>query len=215
MPSPAEIRWITNQIDWHPNYIQRVSTRQPLPIEVVEPDPAWPATFELVASRIRDALGPIAVSVWHVGSTSVPGLPAKAVIDIDLVVPDPTDEAAYVPALEKAGFQFLSREPDWYERRFFGLHEPYTNLHVFGPSAAEPVRHTMFRDWLKTHPEDREMYAAVKRESAVASLEAGEVTGHQYNVRKSGVIMEIYARIFKAYGFVLDDSPAEEQKEQK
>jgi GrpB-like predicted nucleotidyltransferase (UPF0157 family) len=211
MPSPAEIRWITNQIDWQPSYIQRVSMRQPLPIEIVEPDPAWPATFELVASRIRDALGPVAVSVLHVGSTSVPGLPAKAVIDIDLVVPDPTDEAAYVPMLEKAGFQFLFREPEWYERRFFGLLEPYTNLHVFGPSSAEPVRHAMFRDWLKTHPEDREIYAAVKRESAAASLEAGE-TGSQYNARKNVVIKEIYARIFKAHGLVLDDSPAEEQK---
>jgi GrpB-like predicted nucleotidyltransferase (UPF0157 family) len=211
MPSPAEIKWITNQIDWQPSYIQRVSMRQPLPIEIVEPNPAWPAKFELVASRIREALGPVAISVSHVGSTSVPGLPAKAVIDVDLVVPDPTDEAAYVPALEKAGFQFLFREPEWHERRFFGLLEPYTNLHVFGPSSAEPVRHAMFRDWLKTHPEDREIYAAVKRESAAASLGPGE-TGHQYNAGKNDVIKEIYARIFKAHGLVLDDSLAEEQK---
>ncbi|EOO04035.1 hypothetical protein UCRPA7_408 [Phaeoacremonium minimum UCRPA7] len=211
MPSPAEISWITEQVDLQPGDIQRVSMRQPLPIEIVESDPAWPATFERVASRIRDALGPVAVSVSHVGSTSVQGLPAKAIIDIDLVVPDPTDEAAYVPALENAGFQFLFREPKWYEHRFFGLPEPYTNLHVFGPSSAEPVRHTMFRDWLKTHPEDREIYATVKRESAAASRKADE-TVLQYNARKNPVIKEIYARIFKAYGLLLDDSPAEQQK---
>lgn len=194
-----------------PGDIQRVSKRQPLPIEIVEPDPAWPTTFEFLASRIRDALGPVAVSVAHVGSTSVPGLPAKAVIDIDLVVLDPTDEAAYVPALETAGFQFVLREPKWYEHRFFGLLEPYTNLHVFGPNSPEPVRHAMFRDWLKTHPEDREIYTAVKRESAAASREAGEnVT--QYNARKNAVIKDILARMFKAHGLVLDDDPAEEQK---
>lgn len=208
MPSPAEIRWITEQVDLQLGDIQRVSTRQPLPIEIVESDPAWPATFERVASRIRDAIGSVAVSISHVGSTSVQGLPAKAIIDIDLVVPDPTDEAAYVPALVKAGFQFLYREPKWYEHRFFGLSEPYSNLHVFGPGSAEPVRHTMFRDWLKTHPEDCETYATVKREAAAASRKADE-TILQYNARKNAVIKEIYARIFKAY---VDDSLVQEQK---
>ena len=210
MPSPAEIRWITAQIQVQPGDIQRVSKRQPLPIEIVEPDPAWPAAFARVASLIRDALGPLAVSVAHVGSTSVPGLPAKAIIDVDLVVPDPTDEAAYVPALKRAGFQFTLREPTWYEHRFFGLLEPYTNLHVFGPGAPEPARHAMFRDWLSTHPDDCAKYAAAKREAAAASREAGEGV-REYNARKNGVIQEILARMFQAHGLVLDDSAAEEK----
>ncbi|MFY0567948.1 GrpB family protein [Archangium lansingense] len=77
-------------------------------IEVVPYDPAWPDAFEELAARIRAALGDVALSLEHVGSTSVPGLPAKPIIDIDLTVPDSRDEAAYRPALEAAGFPVLS-----------------------------------------------------------------------------------------------------------
>lgn len=72
-------------------------------IEVVPYDVSWPARYARLAEAIRDVLGPAALTVEHVGSTAVPGLAAKPVIDIDLVVADPTDEAAYVPALERLG----------------------------------------------------------------------------------------------------------------
>ena len=80
-------------------------------ITVVEPDPSWPAAFEQVAGRIRAALGDHAVEVEHVGSTSVPGLAAKPIIDVDVTVPDSADEAAYAPRLEQAGFRLVIREP--------------------------------------------------------------------------------------------------------
>lgn len=89
-----------------------VGEREPLTaIEVVDPDPAWPDAFGVVARRIRAALGDAAVSVEHVGSTAVPGLPAKPVIDVDLTVPDSTDEEAYMPQLVSAGFVLRVREP--------------------------------------------------------------------------------------------------------
>jgi GrpB-like predicted nucleotidyltransferase (UPF0157 family) len=175
------------------HYIEIISTRPLKPIEIVDYDPSWPDAFASIAQRIKSALGPAALSVSHVGSTSVPGLPAKAVIDVDLVVPDPTAEDQYVPALEAAGFRFLFREPNWYEHRFFGLAEPYANVHVFGPGAAELSRHQRFREWLLSHPDDRELYVRAKREAARESRENGEsVQG--YNFRKEGVIEEIMVR---------------------
>ncbi|GIK02026.1 hypothetical protein Aspvir_006069 [Aspergillus viridinutans] len=175
------------------HYIEIISTRPQKPIEIVDYDPSWPTAFASIAQRIKSALGPKALTVNHVGSTSVPGLPAKAVIDVDLVVPDPTAEDDYVPALQAAGFQFLFREPNWYEHRFFWLAEPYANVHVFGLGAAELSRHQRFREWLVAHPEDRELYVRAKREAATASRQNGE-TVQGYNFRKEKVIEEIFVR---------------------
>src|SRR5947208_2751511 len=85
----------------------------PYEIHVVEYDDRWPDDFALVAARLRAALGDRALEVHHVGSTSVPDLPAKPVIDIDLVVADPSDEPAYIPDLQAAGFVHTIREPWW------------------------------------------------------------------------------------------------------
>jgi GrpB-like predicted nucleotidyltransferase (UPF0157 family) len=178
---------------------QRIAHRTPLAIEIVEPRSSWPADFAHIESLIRTALGANALSISHVGSTSVPGLPAKPVIDVDLAVPDPTAEDAYVPALEAAGFRLLSREPKWDEHRFFGLAEPYANLHVFKPDSSVLIRDRMFRDWLREHGEDRDRYAAVKKEAARVSRERNE-TVNQYSKRKTGVIQDILERAFRAAG---------------
>src|SRR5688500_5368334 len=82
------------------------------PVLLVEYDPAWPDLFEREAERIRAALGESALQIEHVGSTAVPGLAAKPIIDINLVVADSTDEDAYVPALEAAGYVLRVREPE-------------------------------------------------------------------------------------------------------
>jgi GrpB-like predicted nucleotidyltransferase (UPF0157 family) len=175
------------------HYIEVISTRPQRPIEIVDYDPSWPRAFTTIAELIKSALGPKALSVSHVGSTSIPGLAAKPVIDVDLVVPDPTAEDEYAPALQAAGFQFLFREPNWSEHRFFGLKEPYANIHVFGPGAAELSRHRRFRDWLLAHPEDREVYVQAKREAARVAREKGEdVMG--YNGGHEPVIEEIMVR---------------------
>jgi hypothetical protein len=109
MPPNTEVMKV---LDLDPAYVQRVSHRPKRTIEMVEPDPKWPSSFVLIAQRIQAALGSRALSIEHVGSTSVPDLPAKDVIDVDLVVADPKDESDYVQDLEGAGFQFLSRQPE-------------------------------------------------------------------------------------------------------
>jgi len=169
-----------------------------VPITVVEYDPAWPTVFEAQAGRIRDALGDRVLDLEHVGSTSVPGLAAKPVIDIDLTVVDSSNEAAYVPALEAAGFVLRIREAKWHEHRCLEMVDPRTNLHVWCPDSPEAIRHRMFRDWLRTHPDDLALYAATKRASAAESNSAGEaVMG--YNRRKQPVIRDILDRMFRAH----------------
>ncbi|KAB8067171.1 grpb/dephospho-CoA kinase [Aspergillus leporis] len=195
MPSMSEITDLATK----PSVLDTVSTRPLKSIEIVEPDPKWPELFATISRRIADALGDRALSIDHVGSTSVSGLPAKAIIDIDVIVAEPGTEGSYVPALEAAGFQFLFREPDWYEHRFFGLDDPHANIHIFGPDSAEVVRHQILRDWLRKHKDDRQRYADVKRQAAAASRSAGE-TVMEYNARKESVIHDILKRAFQAQG---------------
>ena len=170
-------------------------------IEVVDPDPAWPAQFEELAARIREALGDAALSVEHVGSTSVPGLAAKPVIDIDLTVADSSDEAAWVPPLEAVGFEPVIREPWWHEHRCLTYDAPRCNLHVFSPDCPEPIRHILFRDWLREHPDDRIAYRNAKLGAASAANAAGEHV-MDYNARKQPVIRAIYDRAFRAAGLL-------------
>lgn len=170
-------------------------------IEVTDPDPAWPRHYDDLARRIRQALGWRALQLEHVGSTSVPGLAAKPVIDIDLTVADPGRERAYVPALEAAGFRLVIREPWWYGHRVLRAEEPRCNLHVFGFDSPEPVRHRIFRDWLRGNPAERHRYAAAKAAAAASANAAGEHV-MQYNARKREVIREIYHRAFAAAGLL-------------
>jgi GrpB-like predicted nucleotidyltransferase (UPF0157 family) len=197
MPSSEDI---TRHSDVDPAGVTWIADRPVArPIEVVDPSPSWPADFAALAGRIRDALGHRVVALDHVGSTSVPGLPAKPIIDIDLTVADAGDEASYVPALQREGFVFLLREPGWHGHRLLTAAAPPANVHVWSPSSPEAIRHQLLRDWLCEHATDRERYAAAKRAAAVATNLAGEdVTG--YTARKEGVIREILDRAFHAAG---------------
>lgn len=198
-PTPEDI---VREYYYDPALAEQVAHRTtPSKMEVVEPDPAWPQTFAALKALIVDALGPTAAVVEHTGSTSVPGLPAKDVIDIDLTVPDPTDEAAYVSRLEAAGFHFLLREPAWHQHRFFCRYEPTANLHVFGPDAAEPVRHRIFRNWLLSHPDDKELYAETKRGAMRESSQSGE-NMMQYTGRKDAIVREILQKAFRSLGYI-------------
>lgn len=172
----------------------RVAPTDAAPVEVVAPDAAWPDEFDRVRTRIIAALGDRALGVRHVGSTSVPGLWAKPVIDVDLTVADPADEAAYLPDLEAAGFALRVREPDWEEHRMLRGQAPVSNVHVFGPGAVEPAREVAFRDWLRTHPDDLAAYAALKRDLAAK----GFTDVMDYNNAKASLIYDIYERIFAA-----------------
>lgn len=126
----------------------------------------WPEQFRREAEKIRRALGPAALSVEHVGSTSVPGLCAKPILDILLLVADADQENSYVPALTGAGYILRIREPEWFQHRMFKGEEPAVNLHVFSRRCPEAMRMLAFRDWLRTHDGDRERYASAKRRLA-------------------------------------------------
>lgn len=160
------------------------------PIELADYDPAWPQLFEREAARIRRVLGDRAVLVEHAGSTSVPGLPAKPLIDIVLAVPDTTDEPSYVPDLTAAGYRLTIREPGWFEHRLFKGPDTNINLHVHGPASPEVGRHLKFRDRLRADGADRELYQRAKRELAARDWTYIQ----QYADAKSAVVEEILGR---------------------
>jgi GrpB-like predicted nucleotidyltransferase (UPF0157 family) len=171
------------------------------PIAVVDADPSWPVWYEELAGRIRRALGDRVLELEHIGSTSVPDLPAKPIIDIDLTVADSSDEAAYVPALKRVGFVLQIREPHWHQHRCLVAASPRANLHVWSPDSPEAIRHRLFRDWLRGNPDDRLRYAEVKRASADASNAAHEDV-MAYNFRKQPIVREILDRMFRAHGML-------------
>ncbi len=169
-------------------------------VSVVDPDPTWAEQAAGLVKVVEAALGGRPATVEHVGSTSVPGLAAKPLLDLLLTVPDPDDEDAYVPALEAQGFVLAVREPWWQGHRLLRHRTPRTNLHVFGAESAEAARMRLFRDWLRAHPDDRALYADAKRAASAAASDAGEHV-MQYNARKQAVVRDIYSRIFADLGY--------------
>jgi len=173
-----------------------------VPIVLVSYDPRWPAIYDREASRIRTALASLAIRVEHVGSTSVPGLAAKPIVDIVLAVPNSADEAAYVPALEAAGYVLHNREPGWLEHRLFKGPEADINLHVFSAGEAEIDRMVLFRDWLRSHDDDRDAYLQVKRELAERPWRHVQY----YADAKTGIVEQIMARATGERGGAADIS---------
>jgi GrpB-like predicted nucleotidyltransferase (UPF0157 family) len=160
------------------------------PITLAEYNPQWPALFAREAARIRAVLGDAAVRVEHVGSTSVPGLAAKPIIDILLAVPDSADEQIYAPALEAAGYVLRIREPDWFEHRLFTGPDTTINLHMFTVGAAEIDRMLLFRDWLRANDADRDAYLQVKRDLARRTWQHVQ----HYADSKTAIVQQIMAR---------------------
>ena len=160
------------------------------PVVLVEYDADWPRVFGREEARIREALGDAALQVEHVGSTSIPGIAAKPIIDIVLVVIDPADEPAYVPALTAAGYRLRIREPEWFEHRVLKRTKPDVNLHVFPPGCVEVERMLRFRDRLRRDAGDRELYELTKRELAKREWKYVQ----HYADAKSDVVEDILRR---------------------
>lgn len=173
----------------------------PAPVRVLPPSAAWPADFAALAGVIHGALGAGVLALEHLGSTSVPGLPAKPVIDVVLTLEDPDQEERYVPLLEAAGFIFRLREPGWYRHRLLvaGPGLPAANVHVLAPGSPETARMKAFRDWLRTHEDDRLAYARIKRDMAAATNERGGGAGlvMDYNKAKEPFIRALNAKIHR------------------
>jgi GrpB-like predicted nucleotidyltransferase (UPF0157 family) len=160
------------------------------PIEIHAYDREWPRQYEREEARIRSILGDRVVRIEHVGSTSVPGLPAKPIIDIALEVPDSAEEEAYVPEMEAAGYTLHVREPEWFEHRLFNGPDTAVNLHVFAAGSEEVDRMVLFRDWLRGSAADRGLYADVKRDLAKRDWKYTQ----QYADAKTAIVLEIMSR---------------------
>lgn len=182
---------------WHHRAVRQ--NRSPLPnaeliggleerdIVLVPYNPQWPAAFKEQKARIVGALSSRARRVEHVGSTAVPGLMAKPIIDIQVSVVNPEDESAYVPALEGAGYALRVREPGHRMLRTPALD---VHVHVCAVGSDWERRHLLFRDWLRRSDSDRALYAGAKEELATQSWP----TMNHYADAKSSVIVEIAKR---------------------
>jgi len=159
-------------------------------IELCAYNVTWPRLYDREAQRVIAALGRQVLRLEHVGSTSVPGLPAKPIIDMLLVVADSGREDAYVPPMEAAGYVLRIREPDWYEHRLFKGPDTNINLHVFSAGCVEIERMLGFRDHLRSSQTDRALYAETKRE--LASRHWNYV--QEYADAKTEVVEAIIAR---------------------
>ena len=160
------------------------------PVQLADYDTEWPRLFERLAADIRTTLGDGVRLLEHAGSTSVPGLAAKPIIDVVLAVADSADEASYVPALEALGYALRIREPEWFEHRVLKSTDPAVNLHVFTDGASEIAKMLAFRDWLRSHDDERLLYESTKRELAAREWKYVQ----HYADAKTEVVERIIAR---------------------
>ena len=163
---------------------------------IVEYDDAWADRFEEEAARLREALGDQVVRIEHVGSTSVPGLAAKPIVDIQLSLRSLAPREAYVPALNALGYRCvldpISPDHEFASRDVDGARS--FHLHLTTPGSDWERRHLAFRDWLRAHPEDADAYAALKR--ALAQELPNDV--HTYTDRKGTLIRSIETKASQA-----------------
>ncbi|MGY1745970.1 GrpB family protein [Blastococcus sp. SYSU D00695] len=164
-----------------------IGGREPVDIVVVDHDERWAARFGEVADRIRRALSGRAGGVEHIGSTSVPGLAAKPIVDVLLTVADVEDEAAYLPGLESAGFELRVREPG---HRMVRTPAHDVHVHVYEPDRPEVDAYLDLRDWLRVDAPDRALYAATKRALARRRWE----DMNDYADAKTDVVLEVLGR---------------------
>jgi len=158
-------------------------------ITIVEYNPAWVAEFEKHKKIIADALGNTALQIEHIGSTSVPELAAKPIIDILVVVPDASDESTYLPQLQKVGYVLRVREPDFHEHRMLRTPKKDAHIHIYSPNSPEVERYLVFRDELRRNPEAFKRYETLKRELAAKSW----ADMNAYAAAKTKVIEDIIA----------------------
>jgi GrpB-like predicted nucleotidyltransferase (UPF0157 family) len=187
-PDPNDVA--AYEAEFRVSYVGAPPAPLQAPIELRNYDPAWPQLYQQEAARIRSVLGDRVMRLEHVGSTSVPGLPSKPIVDLVLEVPDAADEAAYLPAMAAAGYVLRLREPHWHQHRLFKGPDTDINLHLFSAASPETDRMVRFRDRLRADPADRELYLGTKRELAGRDWTYVQ----QYADAKTAVIGEILAR---------------------
>ncbi|RFA21157.1 GrpB family protein [Subtercola boreus] len=164
-----------------------IGGREKREIVIADYDGAWPLQYARLEMQIQDALGRVATNIEHIGSASVPGLAAKPIIDVLVVVLSLEDEAAFLPALERAGFVLRVREP---RHVLFRTPERDVHVHLYPPGAPQISDYLVLRDHLRTDAADRDLYEATKRELATRPW----ADMNHYSDAKTEVIAAILAR---------------------
>lgn len=164
-----------------------IGGREPVTITVIDYRDEWPVRFAHMHALVEAALGSRALAVEHIGSTSVPGLAAKPIVDMLLTVAGVEDEDAYLPALEDAGFVLRVREP---AHRMLRTPGKDVHLHVYEPADKAVVDYLDLRDWLRESAADRALYAATKRDLAQRAW----FDMNDYADAKSDVVLDILGR---------------------
>jgi GrpB-like predicted nucleotidyltransferase (UPF0157 family) len=163
------------------------SERPRVPLVVVDYDPAWPLTYERWRQRVAAALGRTAIRIEHVGSTSVPGLAAKPITDIQVSVADLGAEPGYVPPLQAIGLVLRSRDELHRLLRPPAGQPHEVHVHVCAAGGQWERDHLLFRDYLRAHPAACLRYAEAKR----ASVRRWSDDGWAYTDAKTGVILDV------------------------
>jgi GrpB-like predicted nucleotidyltransferase (UPF0157 family) len=165
----------------------RIGDREAGPVLIAAYDERWPARFKQQRARIKRALGEAALRIDHIGSTSVPGLEAKPIIDVQVSVCDVDQDSLYVTPLEAAGYILRIRETG---HRLLRTPARDVHVHVWPAASGDERRHLLFRDWLRHSRQDREAYEALKRELALQDWEDRQ----HYAEAKGPLIAEIMQR---------------------
>lgn len=171
--------------------VEIIGGPEPRPVVIAEYTDEWPRRYEQERERLVRALGARALQIEHIGSTSVPGLGAKPIVDILVVVADADDEDTFREALIDAGYVLRVREPG---HRMFRTDPRDVHVHVYGQGAQDIDDYLVFRDWLRAHDDDRARYEAVKRELATRSW----ADMQDYANAKTDVVEDIKARAYAA-----------------
>lgn len=160
-------------------------------LTLVAADPRWPQRAQDLLAEVAAGLRPrgVRARAAHIGSTAVRGLPAKPIVDLQVAVPDVDDEAAYLPALERAGYRLRVRERRG-RHRMLRTPRRDVHLHVWDLGSDGERRHLLFRDHLRVHPDDAAAYAAVKQQLVRRSWP----TMQDYADAKSDVVHDILRR---------------------
>ena len=156
-------------------------------IVVVPYRPEWPGLFRRHAERIAAVLGEAALQIEHIGSTAVPGLAAKPIIDMLVVVENSCDEDTYLPAMESCGYVLRVREPEFEEHRMFRIADEDVHVHVLSRGSSEIGRYLRFRDALRGSAAFRAKYQGLKQ--ALARQNRPEMNA--YAAAKTELIEEI------------------------
>ena len=164
-----------------------IGGREQREVVIGDYDPRWPQRFALEHEQIERALGGVARRIEHIGSTSVPGLAAKPIVDVLVAVDDADDEPAFGPALERAGYELRVREPG---HRMYRTPQRDVQVHVWNDDDSEIARYLAFRDRLRESPADRGEYERLKR--SLAQREWSDI--NQYARAKGPLIEAILAR---------------------